>query len=260
MKKNLRERLNALVENPRIQFAGRDLDFAKSLLAYYERTGRLTSGRRVWVDRLEARYADDAPDNSDAGVTARIEAVMPRTNEGTWDHNFLGSVLQQNRESGNLSPRQLEILAKIEERYSQDAIDSKVAWAGCWTEEMAERMRVAAEYYAANPPYYGDLSRQVLTDPEFVPTERQYKALTENKYAAKVLESHFKAPAFPVGSKVAGRAGSPRAIHGKMGFVMKVDAKPVTKAARGTKVYMVLPVGEPTPVFVEERHLKKGRF
>ena len=32
---NLRERLNALVANPRIQFAGRDLNFAKSLLAYY---------------------------------------------------------------------------------------------------------------------------------------------------------------------------------------------------------------------------------
>ncbi len=257
---NLRERLNALVANPRIQFAARDLTFAKSLLAYYERTGRLTSGRRSWVDRLEARYAEDAPDNSDAAVTARIEAVMARCQVGTWDYNFLGSVLQQNRERGQLSPRQLEILDKIEERYSQESIDRKAAWAGLWTEEMAERMRVAAEYYVANPPYYGELARQVLSDPSFIPTERQYKALTENKFAAKVLTAHFAEPAFPVGSKVAGRANAPYGIKGKMGFVMKVNAKPVTNAARGTKVYMVLPVGQPTPVFVEERHLKRGRF
>ena len=257
---NLRERLNALVVNPRIQFAARDLKFAKSLLAYYERTGRLTSGRRVWVDRLEARYADDAPDNSDAAVTERIEAVMARAEVGSWDHNFLGSVLQQNRERGQLSQRQLEILTKIEERYSQSALDKKAAWAGCWTEEMADRMRVAAAYYAANPPYYGDLARQVLDNPNFVPTERQYRAMVENKYAAKVITAHFSDPAFPVGSKVMGRANAPFGIKGKMGFVMKTDAKPVTNAARGTKVYMVLPVGEPTPIYCEERHLKRGRF
>ena len=257
---NLRERLNALVVNPRIQFAARDLNFAKSLLAYYERTGRLTSGRRVWVDRLEARYADDAPDNSDAAVTERIEAVMARAEVGSWDHNFLGSVLQQNRERGQLSQRQLEILAKVEERYSQSALDKKAAWAGCWTEEMADRMRVAAAYYAANPPYYGDLARQVLDNPNFVPTERQYRAMVENKYAAKVITAHFAEPAFPVGSKVMGRANAPFGIKGKMGFVMKTDAKPVTNAARGTKVYMVLPVGEPTPIYCEERHLKRGRF
>ncbi len=257
---NLRERLNALVVNPRIQFAARDLNFAKSLLAYYERTGRLTSGRRVWVDRLEARYADDAPDNSDAAVTERIEAVMARAEVGSWDHNFLGSVLQQNRERGQLSPRQLEILAKVEERYSQSALDKKAAWAGCWTEEMADKLRVAAAYYAANPPYYGDLARQVLDNPNFVPTERQYRAMVENKYAAKVITAHFAEPAFPVGSKVMGRANAPFGIKGKMGFVMKTDAKPVTNAARGTKVYMVLPVGEPTPIYCEERHLKRGRF
>ena len=214
----------------------------------------------MWVDRLEARYADDAPDNSDATVTARIEAVMSRCEAGTWDYNFLGSVLQQNRERGQLSHKQLEILAKIEERYSDEAVDRKAAWAGEWTEEMAERMRVAAEYYIANPPYYGELARQVLSDTGFIPTERQYTAMTENKFAAKVLDAHFAEPAFPVGSKVAGRANAPYGITRKMGFVMKVNAKPVTNAARGTKVYMVLPVGQPTPVFVEERHLKKGRF
>ena len=257
---NLRERLNALVANPRMEFAGRDLNFAKSLLAYYESKGRLTSGRRQWVDRLEARYAADAPDNSNDGLTDRIKAVMKRADDGTWDFNFLGSVLEQNRSSGALSTRQLEILEKIEERYSDAAIDRKSAWAGCWTPEMAERMQVAAAYYVANPPYYGDLARNVLNTEGFIPTEKQYRTLTENKYAMKVLAAHFAEPVFPVGAKVMGRANAPMGLKGKRGFIMKVNAKPVTNAARGTKVYMILPVGEPTPIFCEERHLKKGRF
>lgn len=257
---NLRERLNVLVENPRLQNAGRDLAFAKSLLAYYERTGRLTAGRRGWVDRLEARYAADAPDNSDVSLTERIEAVRTKTAEGSWDHNFLGSILEQNRSRGNLSPRQVEILGQIEGRYSDEALAKRVDWDASYTPEMAERMRVAAEYYTANPPYYGDLARSVLNVEGFVPTEKQYFAMTENKFAAKVLESHFAEPAFPVGTKVAARANAPYGLKGKKGFVMKVNAKPVTNAARGTKVYMILPIGEATPIYCEERHLKRGRF
>ena len=75
-----------------------------------------------------------------------------------------------------------------------------------------------------------------------------------------MLAAHFAEPAYPVGSKVAVRANAPRNLKGKQGFVMKTDAKPVINAARGTKVYMILPVGEPTPIFCEERHLKRGRF
>lgn len=257
---NLRHRLNALVANPRIQNAKRDHDFAKSLLAYYERTGRLTAGRRAWVDRLEARYAADAPDNSDTAMTARIEAVRAKVGEGSWDYNFLGSVLEQNRNRGELSHRQLEILEKIESRHTAEAVAQRENWADNYNDEMAERMRVAAAYYAANPPYYGDLAHSVLTNDAFIPTEKQYRAMTENKYALKVLAAHFAEPAFPVGAKVMGRANAPHGLKGKKGFVMKVNAKPVTNAARGTKVYMILPVGEPTPIYCEERHLKKGRF
>ena len=256
----LRNRLVDLVDNPRIVASGRDRDFVKSLLAYYERTGRLTSGRRVWLEKLEAKYAKDAPDHSDTTLAARIDNILSKVDAGSWDANFLGSIAEQNRSRGNLSPRQIQILEKIEDNHSDDVIARRATWAENYTPEMAERMRVAAEYYAANPPYYGDLARSVLSNKDFVPSEKQYKALTENKYAMKVLTAHFAEPAFPNGSKVEFRSSAPVRYRGLKGFVMKTDAKPVTNAARGTKVYMVLPVGEATPLFVEERHLKRGRF
>ena len=256
----LRNRLNSLVENPRLVASGRDLDFAKSLLGYYERTGRLTSGRRVWLDKLEAKYAADAPDNSDKSLSERIQAILAKVEPSTWDWKFLNSVAEQNRTRGSLSPRQIQILEKIEDNHSEEVIARRASFADNYTPEMAERMRVAANYYAANPPYYGELAHSVLTNEDFVPTEKQYKAMTENKFAAKVLAAHFAPPAFPIGSKVEARSSCPRPNHKLKGFVMKTDAKPITSAARGTKVYMVLPIGSPTPVFVEERHIKRGRF
>ena len=256
----LRNRLASLVDNPRVKASGRDLDFIKSLLAYYERTGRLTSGRRVWLEKLEAKYSADAPDNSDDALAARIQAVLQKVEENSWDANFLGSIAEQNRTRGSLSPRQIQILEKIEDNHSDEVIARRASFADNYTPEMAERMRVAAEYYLANPPYYRDLARNVLNEEGFVPTEKQYRQLTENKYAQKVLAAHFAEPAFPVGSKVEARTSAPTNCARMKGFVMKTDAKPVVNAARGTKVYMVLPIGAATPVFIEERHLKKGRF
>ena len=50
-----RTRLETLINNPAI--SGRDLDFAQSLLSYYERKGRLSAGRVKWVATLEDRYS-----------------------------------------------------------------------------------------------------------------------------------------------------------------------------------------------------------
>lgn len=257
---NLRQRLEALVENPRLQASGRDYEFIKSLLAYYNKNKRLTSGRRVWVDRLEERYSADAPDNSDQEMADRISRLLSRVAVDTWDYKFLGSIAERNRQHGQLSPKQVHILGKIEGRYSEEALASRDAWVGNWNAEKAERIKAAAEYYLANPPYYGDLARQVLDNAAFVPTERQYRAMTENKFAAKVIREHFSEPAFPVGSKVSARSCATGRFRNKKGFVMKVGAKPITAAAKGSKVYMVLPIGDSVPVYVEERHLKKGRF
>jgi len=257
---NLRQRLETLVENPRLRAARRDLEFAQSLLAYYERSGRLTAGRRQWVDRLEQRYAADAPDNSDAGLAARIEAVLPRTPESSWDRGFLESIQEQNRQGRQLSGRQIEILGKIEGRFSEEAISRGADWRANYTAEMRERARVVAGYYKANPPYYGDLATSIIEDDNFIPSEKQYNSLTGNKYAAKVLVAHYAEPKFPQGSKVEVRKTGGYGIAGKKGFILQTDAAPVTNAAKGTKKYLVLPIGEPAPILVEERHLKQGRF
>ena len=100
-----------------------------------------------------------------------------------------------------------------------------------------------------------------MGDDSFVPSERAYEKMVENKYATKVIESTLSKPTFTPGSHVQLRAngrisGIP---HTAMAVVLKADAKPVTSPARGSKIYSVLFFGEAQPSFVQERWLKKGK-
>jgi hypothetical protein len=58
---------------------------------------------------------------------------------------------------------------------------------------------------------------------------------------------------------VMGRSTANNHIRNKHVVIIDVDAAPVKSAAKGTKVYRVLPVGSPTTILVEERDLKNGR-
>ena len=42
-------------------------------------------------------------------------------------------------------------------------------------------------------------------------------------------------------------------------MVIEADASPITSAARGAKVYKLLPVGKATRLEVEERYIMKAR-
>jgi len=254
---NLRQRLEALVANERLQ-RSTDKNFAESLKAYYDRTGKLTAGRKKWLLTLEVRYAADAPDKSNTALGTRIAVCLDRVEPSSWDQGFLESVQVRNQQQGSLSPRQMEILEKIEERTSDAAIARRKTWHESYGEDEREKMRVIAAYYMANPPYYRDLATRVLEDSDFVPTEKQFRSMTTNKYALKILAETGSEAKYTVGQQVMGRASAPFQIRGKRGFIMKVGHEPVTSAARGGKKYLILPIGSPVPVTVEERYIKKA--
>ena len=194
------------------------------------------------------------------------ETIAPRLKtlikEGKLPDNtvsFIQSLVEANEKYSGLTSRQYSALESIEKRFSAEAVAERKAWAGEYTDERRSVAKICAEYYLANPPYYRDLAEKVLNDPDFVPTERQWRALCENKYAKKVLTATRDEAKYPVGSMVMGRANAGREIRGRMLVVIETDASPVVKAARGTKVYRVLPVGSPATLLVEERDIKRTK-
>jgi hypothetical protein len=192
-------------------------------------------------------------------IPARLAALTenPEVPQNTKD--FLLSLTGAYEKYDGLTTRQYEAFEKVEKRFSVEKIAERRAWAGEYTDERRKIAKICAEYYIVNPPYFRDLANKVLNDTEFVPTERQYRALCENKFAKKVLTATTAEAKFAKGSMVMGRSTASRAIQNKLVVVIEVDAGPVKSAAKGTKVYRVLPVGSPATVLVEERDLKNSR-
>jgi hypothetical protein len=170
-----------------------------------------------------------------------------------------------------LSDKQIPILEKIEREHNDEAMSARQTWRDdylneadpAWGALHSEIAAIAAKYYnRAN--YFTQLVSKILDDSNFVPSIEQYNKITKNKFVIKVLTAHFAAPKFAPGSLVQYSGTAPGRVRAGGGnkipmVVIMANASPVISAAKGAKIYKVLPVGSPTTRLVEERHLKKAR-
>ena len=265
-----RTRLETLINNPAI--SGRDLDFAQSLLSYYERKGRLSAGRAKGVATLEERYSPEkllAATKKHSAMLARLNAISSRCEASSWAAGFVDSLTSQVKGDRRLSERQLQILKKIEAEHDDAAMAERQKWVESYKNDPTLRADaiVVANYYLTTG-YFRDTAKLVTEDESFIPTFSQYNKMVKNKYAQKVLASHNSPAKYPAGSLVTFRANAPSGARYLDGsylkrnvtlMVIETDAAPVTSAARGTKVYKLLPVGKASTLMVEERFIMKAR-
>jgi len=260
------DRLKALITNPAM--SARDCQFASSLLAYYVKRKSLTSGRARCVRELEARYSAEAVAERaarTAPLTARLQALTARVTEGSWAGGFVESLTEQVASGRNLSPRQIEILEKIESEHSDEAINAAASWDADFSDDMRDRLTVAARYYRRTGYFTNLVDRALTPDGQptaFIPTEKQYRKVTENKYAQKVLTAHYDAPKYATGSMVQLRPSCGYLARSKAGdkpCVVISTTEPIVSACKGAKMYRILPIGSATMITIEERHIKKAR-
>ena len=264
-RRTYRHRLQDLIANPAI--SGRDLSFAQSLLSYYERKGSLTSGRAGWVRTLEDRYsADKLAANAAKGarMLERLNAVCERTAEASWARGFINSLQGQIMTGMQLSEKQIQTLSKIEGEHDDAAMSARASFAADYTADkdgMRSDAVVCAHYYRA-AGYFHSLASQIIESPAFVPSVGEFNKMTKNKYAQKVLREHHAEAKYPVGSYVVPRAAH-RVLRYKVGdkpcIVVEANAAPITSAAKGSKMYKLLPIGRAETVLVEERQIMKAR-
>ena len=263
---SISKRLEELVSNPHLKANKRDHSFAVSLQEAYQRQGRLTPGRRPWLDRLEEKYSEEAvaerQSHLDSPLVARIENLISNIeDERSWGYGFAESVLGQVQAGATLSPRQLEIIAKLEKENSYSVQVERQAFAAKYKDEstgLRQKALIASEYYLTTP-YFRDIARMVVSDENYVPTLSQYNKIVENKYAKKILAGYFAEPKFPIGSLAQLRATAPGRNANKKVMVLATNFRSPVAACAGNKVYQVLPIGETTPIVVEERHIKTWR-
>jgi hypothetical protein len=264
-------RLETLLAGP---MSAGDRRFATSLLDFYNRKKRLTTGRARCVAQLEQRYSAEAlaalPGASEA-IVGRLNALSAEVaNAGSdWEREFVSSLCEQ-AQIRDLSDRQIEILEKIESRFTPEAKEQAASWSckyNAWRSpddglSPRDRAVIAAKYYLTTG-YFTKLAERVINEPDFVPSIKAYRKMVENKYAQKIIDAATSEPKYAVGSYVALRSTAAMALRRATGdkpcAVLKANAESPTSPARGAKKYLVLPLGLPKPVMVEERHLKRAR-
>jgi hypothetical protein len=151
---------------------------------------------------------------------------------------------------GSLTMNQEKWFIKMEEEYSDENIAIMDEWE--YGDEEKENATIAAHYNSAGR-WHTDLSAKILID--YVPTYTEYRSLTENSYAKKVIEETKKTPRFAVGNLVQARATASLGYKNKPGMIVKIVNDPILVSARGAKEYMVKFYHGPL-LTVQERWLK----
>jgi len=181
-----------------------------------------------------------------------------------WEKGYLESVTAQWEKYQSLSPRQIELIVKIEEKISPESILASETWKALYREEKRNDALIVAKYYQKTG-YFQDLVCSVLEDEEFIPSERRWNKMCNNKYALKVLAEHKATPKYTDAALVQLRAGADWRYRDAIGdtFCTVIcsghRAGDIVSAANGAKLYKILPFGSTTIFTVEERHIKKAK-
>ena len=123
---------------------GSSRSFVESLQEQYTRKKTLSQGQRHALGRIEAQLAS-APE-IDVGEQNRLDSLISRAGAANdrWAVTFITSLKGQLSMGRELSPRQTEILKKVEDRHSDKAQAMRESWASNFSSEMREKLTIAA--------------------------------------------------------------------------------------------------------------------
>ena len=196
-----------------------------------------------------------------------VESLLKRTDLTDWDKDFMISISERLNSGKQLTEKQTMWVHRIADRYSDNAVKERTEWKERWISDksLRDKAEICAKYYL-HSGYY-TWSKDILLDDKFIPSLKQFKVLTENKYAMKVLNGHNAEAKYPVGSMVHIRKtlsgpDAPRLRRArrelKTDLAMVISTtEEIVSAANGNKRYKIVIVGESTPILAEERNLKK---
>ena len=190
----------------------------------------------------------------------RIEKLLGNEDLSASNRSFAESLKKGHKKWGSLTDPQWSAFERMEARYDPAIIDARKEWNNAWNDEMAKNLRIAAEYYIQNPPYFGDIAAKIVSDETYIPSAKLYRKMVENKYVKKVLATRASEPVFAVGSLVKIRKTSRTnwALRDRIAMVVDNNGE-VKTSAKGGKTYTILPFGEANTIQIEERWLKRHR-
>ena len=190
-------------------------------------------------------------------LVERIENISKNPHITDWEKGFCESISASLKKWGNLTPKQHNLLQKIEGAYTPEKMKEIEDWKTNYTPEMRQKAKIAANYYANYAGYYRSLAERILTEEDFIPTYQEYTKMCENDYAIGVIQNALSPPKYDVGTLVMARTSFPNFYKVKDKLLLIVEhSTDVRSHAKGAKPVSVLPIGQTSILWTEERYLK----
>jgi len=196
----------------------------------------------------------------ETGIRQKLDTLNIKFENLTqWEQGFYESVKTQYKRRGSLSHNQIGTLDKIIERNSDEILESKEKWVTEYDDEKRKTAKIIAGYYV-NTGYFQSLAKRILEEDDFIPNERSFRKMTENKYAQQALARNYEIPLFEAGQLVRFRRIDENRMHGKgldgkLGVVISVRNH--QGYAKGCRAYSVLPCGASKAVMTQERWIMR---
>ncbi len=212
------------------------------------------------------RYRRPMPKQNNPELVARIEKVAQRgiSTMSDWERSFLGSLLDSAKKWGRLTAKQHDVFQRIEKKTDPAVQKARKEWGDNFTADMREKLEFAARYYKANPPYFSDAAERILSNSTYMPSEKLYRKMVENKYVQRAMHNDTVPPKYATGAMVMVRdsahvQGRLASYRGQLVMVIGVE-EDVKSATKGSRKVTILPVGSGETIVAEERYLKPARI
>lgn len=185
---------------------------------------------------------------SDDAIPGRIDTLLNNGMINTWEQNFLTSIKSSYEKYKSLTAGQFNTFVGIEARYDSKEIAAREVWKTAWDSEKSANWSAMCEYYASTPYYKGAVDKY-RADKNWIPSEKDYRAVVENKYAQRYLKNRDIPAKFKQGALV---------VHKKWGtykLATVVSVREVADWTKGSREYEILEIGAAASAIVLEKHL-----
>ena len=213
-------------------------------------------------------------------IKTALSAVQASPIASEWAKGFSVSIIEQINNGRKLSEKQMFHVNKIIADNSENAQIEAEKWMTTYHEKYQADAEYLAGYYATTN-YFRSIVGAITAGR--TPPRRAFLKMYGNKYAKKILAEREKPPRFDTRTHVVGNSkfrydkvvrqqnpptyshSSWTAFHESKelfakhgGFIIKVENH-VVSAAKGNKIYSILPVSGKSIIYIEERFLKKAK-
>jgi hypothetical protein len=248
-------------------------------------SGYMSPARKRYFLALEARAAattlamEQRAAQGKSDLAIRLENVQGYINhDSSWAAAFVKSLIEQERQRGSLSSKQMTTLSKIESENNADTVKTERDWYARFATDQVLQLQWhrAMVYYRANGPYHSGLVANWFDHGELpdgrmgteiapidAPPHKAFNKVIANNYIQKVLAGYTAPPAFEAGAMVALRASANFTAQSKTAgrpCVVMTNELDIITASKGNRRYRLLPVGSTQTFEIQEKHIKNFKL